>query len=248
MLAVTSVLPEKSTSNPVMILVHGAANSAKVWTYWQQELANIGWESHAIDLSGHGKSPAIDLSGVTMKHYASDVSHVVSQLNDHPVIIGWSMGGLVGMMVAADGGVTAGIGLEPSPPAAFEDESARLRTGVYDSKEYGIVSLDPRDQPSMPDLDAEERSIALSSLGPESRLARDERRRGIVIESLQCPFLLVSGSGGSNKPSEPYGKMGLDADQYSVDGVSHWGLVLNKRSLMTTVSFVCQWLDRSEDF
>ena len=59
--AVNAVIPEKSISNPSVILVHGAANSAKVWTYWQQELANLGWASYAVDLRGHGKSQPMDL-------------------------------------------------------------------------------------------------------------------------------------------------------------------------------------------
>ena len=46
---------------PPLILVHGAANSARVWTFWQDELARRGWSSHALDLRGHGRSEAVDL-------------------------------------------------------------------------------------------------------------------------------------------------------------------------------------------
>jgi len=40
----------------------------------------------------------------------------------------------------------------------------------------------------MPDLDREERLVALSSLGPESLLARDDRQAGIMLGPLPCPL------------------------------------------------------------
>ena len=34
MLAVSTTLPDHLTDRPPLILVHGAANSASVWTFW----------------------------------------------------------------------------------------------------------------------------------------------------------------------------------------------------------------------
>jgi pimeloyl-ACP methyl ester carboxylesterase len=58
---------------PPLILVHGAANSGRVWSFWQDELARRGWSSHAIDLRGHGASGAADLGTTGMADYADDV-------------------------------------------------------------------------------------------------------------------------------------------------------------------------------
>src|SRR5262249_37120175 len=55
-----SVLAEGAARAPV-ILVHGAANSGRVWTFWQAELARRGWSSHAIDLRGHGTGAPAEL-------------------------------------------------------------------------------------------------------------------------------------------------------------------------------------------
>ena len=62
MLAVTSTYPDRDTDLPPIVLVHGAANSALVWTYWQPELADRGWAAHAPDLRGHGRSSSLDLT------------------------------------------------------------------------------------------------------------------------------------------------------------------------------------------
>ena len=225
-----------------MVLVHGAANSAAVWTLWQQGLTDAGWASHAIDLRGHGANPPLDLSLTTMADYADDVRRFAAGLGAQPVVIGWSMGGLVAIMVASAGDAAACVALEPSPPASAVDDTITLRSGTFDSTEYGIGSAEPDVQPSMPDLNTDERRIALSSLGQESRMARDERKRGITIEPLRCPLLLVTGSGGANK-IEDYDEALPSAETYTAEGASHWGLVLNGRSVSKTVPAVLQWLE-----
>jgi hypothetical protein len=93
----------------------------------------------------------------------------------------------------------------------------------------------------MPDLDREERAIALGSLGLESRYARDERQRGIVIPSLPCPLLIVTGTDDRQWPRERYADLHLPAEHLAAKGASHWGLVLNRRVLATTIPAVMGW-------
>ncbi len=242
MLAVTAVLPNQPTGRPPIVLVHGAANSALVWTCWQAALAERGWASYAIDLRGHGQSAPCDLSGVSMRDYAEDVRSLLAQLQ-HPVVMGWSMGGLVAMMAAAAGESRACIALAPSAPARARDASVELRTGVFGPEEYGITSRDPADQPAMPDLDRDEREIAIASLAQESRLARDERAAGIVIESLPCPLLIVTGSNDPLWPRSRYNGLWLDATYLDIPGASHWGLVLSRRALSSAAPAVVAWLE-----
>ncbi|HVC34775.1 MAG TPA: alpha/beta fold hydrolase, partial [Chloroflexota bacterium] len=193
MLAVSTMFPQNSVHPPV-VLIHGAANSALVWTFWQRELAARGWASHAIDLRGHGRSEPIDLSRTSMHDYAADVTTVVAQLSRKPIVIGWSTGGLVALLVAESGLAKACVGLAPSRPARQIDTSVIPRTGEFGGEEYGIVNDDPEEQPEMSDVDREERMIALASMSRESRLARDERRRRIPVQALLCPLLIVTGT------------------------------------------------------
>ena len=231
-----------ASERPPIVLVHGAANSSGVWRSWQQALAERGWSSHAVDLRGHGDSEG-SVDGATMGDYADDVTSVVEGLPEAPVVAGWSMGGLVAMMVAARGGARACVGLAPSTPAATRDESVEIRPGVFGAEEYGITSRDPAEQPTMPDLDIEERRVAIESLSPESRTARDDRKAGIVIPSLPCPLLVVTGSEDRDWPRTTYAGMHLPADYLDVPGASHWGLVLNRRVLPDLAARVTRWLD-----
>ncbi len=245
MAALTALLPDGPANRPPVILIHGAANSALVWTFWQRELVAAGWATYALDLRGHGRqgeNDPIDLSRTSMHDYASDVRALTEQLARRPVLVGWSMGGLVALMGAASGLASACVALAPSLPARAEDPSIEPRAGEFGPEEYGITSRDPNNQPAMPDLDARERAIALASLGRESRLARDERRRGIVVERLSCPLLLITGSLDLQWSAERYDAIWLEADRLEAEGASHWGLVLNRRAITRLVPSVLAWL------
>jgi pimeloyl-ACP methyl ester carboxylesterase len=177
-----------------------------------------------------------------MHDYAADVRALALQFRRPPVIVGWSMGGLVAMMTAADGVASACIALAPSTPARHRDTNMTLRTGEFGPEEYDIGDRNPDHQWAMPDLNRDERVIALNSLGKESRLARDDRQAGIVIESISCPCLIVTGTADTQWPRERYQNLWLKADYLSVEGASHWGLVLNRRALNTMIPAVLRWL------
>ena len=222
--------------------MHGAANSAAVWKFWPDELARRGWSCHALDLRGHGAGAAVDLTDTGMGDYADDVVALARSLGRPPVLVGWSMGGLVAMMAAAGSGAVACVALAPSMPARVRNPTIALRPGVFGPEEYGIVGRDPDHQPMMPDLDREERLVALGSLGPESRLARDERQAGVVVEKLDCPLLVVTGSADTQWPRARYHGLHLPADALEIEGASHWGLVLNRRVLPGLVAAIVDWV------
>ncbi len=178
-----------------------------------------------------------------MSDYVDDVLEVADEERDPPVVMGWSMGGLVALMVAATGRARACVTLSPTPPTKERNDSVRIRGGVYGSEVYGIKTLDPAKQPAMPDLDEEERGIALGSLSQESRTARDERKAGVVIESMPCPLLVIAGSDDRVFPRSLYEDMGLGEELMEAEGASHWGLVLNRRVLPGLARSVTEWLD-----
>ena len=240
----TSIIPH-SVNLPPCILLHGAANSELVWTYWLEVLSAEGAAAFAVRLRGHDGSMSYDLSRTSMNDYVSDVCALAGQLNQPPILIGWSMGGLVALMTATKIPTAACIGLAPSTPASEIDPSIKLRTGEFTSEEYGITSNNPEDQTVMPDLNTEERMIALSSLCKESVLARDERKRGVVIDSLACPLLIITGTLDEFWPKETYADLALSAEHLSVDGASHWGLVLNQQKVAELGPKIVEWIRRS---
>ncbi len=233
----------RGSLHPPIVLIHGAANSAKVWTFWQTELVRRGWSSFAIDLRGHGESEPSDLAATGMRDYLDDVLSVLRQLREPCVLVGWSMGGLVALMAADGADALPCIVLAPSSPARVIDCSVKVRTGTFGPEEYGILNRDPDRQPTMPDLDREERIVALDALARESRYARDERHRGILITDFRAPCLLLTGTADTAWPRAKYTDLPFKVDFMEISGASHWGLVLNRRVLSRAVPAVLRWVE-----
>src|SRR3989442_15845499 len=128
---------------PPLILVHGASNSARVWTFWQDELTRRGWSSHALDLRGHGTSAPVDLGTTRMADYADDLVTLARTLRRPPVLLGWSMGGLVAMMAAPACGARGWVGLPPRTPARRRDTSVPLPPCIFCAEENCIADRHP---------------------------------------------------------------------------------------------------------
>lgn len=80
-----------------LLFIHGAWHGAWCWTdHFLPYFSQHGYISHALDLRGHGKSEGAQrLCWSAIAHYVSDVEQVVRQMDEAPVLIGHSMGGLV---------------------------------------------------------------------------------------------------------------------------------------------------------
>lgn len=242
-LQVYKTVAARARPNPVL-LVHGAVSSAPIWRRWQALLAEGGWSSTALDLRGHGASDPVDLSDVGMDDYLDDVHRIAQTLPAPPVVLGWSMGGLLALRFAEVAPSIGCIALAPSPPARVRNPEAVIRRGVFDASEYGITSRDPEQQRAMPDLEIEDRRLALRSLSLDSRRARDERSAGIPVERIPVPILLVVGERDRQFRPATYDEFPFKADRLVVPGASHWGLVLGPAAIEFMKGPVLAWLTR----
>lgn len=89
-----------SPADPSLLLLHGITDNLRTYDDLAPKLAADGYRVFAIDHRGHGRSshaPTYDLSD-----YAADAVTVIDELiGEAPVIVGHSLGGLVGLYVAA---------------------------------------------------------------------------------------------------------------------------------------------------
>jgi non-heme chloroperoxidase len=77
-----------------VVLIHGVTMSRR---YFQGQLEPLSTDSRviAVDLRGHGDSENVE-TGHTVPQYARDLRHFIDALQlRRPVLLGWSMGGLV---------------------------------------------------------------------------------------------------------------------------------------------------------
>lgn len=244
---------------PPLLCIHGAANAAWVWQFWRRHLGALGWQVHVIDLRGHGQSLPVDFSIVTMEDYAGDVDSVVAQMTAHygvtPVLMGWSMGGLIAMMSAVrTPNIPALLLLEPSSPLEVagraEPEVIRsVPTAPIGPEYYGIYPDDfEKSRAVMPDLTEEEARLVLtnSAGAGESGFARRQRSRGISIPAtmLPAPKLVIYGEAAVQTTPERTYKLAayLTAQTLNAGAASHWGLVMSENTVQALAPRVDAWL------
>lgn len=94
---------------PDLLLVPGLASTAEVWRGVADRLAGRR-RLHLISVRGFGDlAPGANASGAVMPAVAGEVRRYISDQGlDRPAIIGHSMGGQVGLRVAADAGARVG--------------------------------------------------------------------------------------------------------------------------------------------
>lgn len=108
----------KSTGRPPVLLVHGSWHGAWCWEgNFLEFFAENGFDTHALDLRGHGESPARKaMRWNRISDYVEDVLSTVEAFEQPPIVIGHSMGGFVCQHLLSKTKHLAGIGLLATAP------------------------------------------------------------------------------------------------------------------------------------
>lgn len=96
-LEVISHLPKVRQQRPPILFVHGAFSGAWCWNeYFLPYFAKQGYPTYAVSLRGHGNSAGREkLYLASLADYVADVVQVSVQLEQLPILVGHSMGGMV---------------------------------------------------------------------------------------------------------------------------------------------------------
>ena len=251
-------------TKPAVLFIHGAANGAWVWDFWRRELKALGWDAIVLDLRGHGRSLPVDMSEVTMEDYVADVESVTSQVaaatGVHPVIAGWSMGGLVAMMYAAKHEETPGLLLfSPSMPQEVIgrgslDEVRRTPNEPFGPELYGLYPEDAEaSKAALFDLTEAEGAavLARSAAALESGFARRQRKRGISVTpgAVRGPVLLLYGELETARSPELSRRLAvyLGGQAIEAPGAGHWGIVYSEATVQFMAPQVVGWLNEHVD-
>jgi pimeloyl-ACP methyl ester carboxylesterase len=251
------------TPAPSLLLVHGAASGAWVWDAWRRHLRELEWQVNVLDLRGHGRSLPSDLTTVTLEDYLADIASVTVQIERaqgvHPIIGGWSMGGLLAQMYAREHPETPALLLFDSiapvevTGRAPADVQRKFAGAVLTPETFGIFPEDPaRSRETLFDLTDEELTAYLSqaSGAEESGIAFRQTLRGISVpaDALTMPSLVI-GVAGSGLPDEQTESEALaqhlGCEMVAMPGVGHWGVVYHDAAVEQAAPAVDAWLRRT---
>lgn len=86
--------PHEPKYQTPIVMQHGMWHGAWCWATWQHTLAELGWESHAHSLPGHGQSPQQrSIRWCTLDYYLQFLAEEMKKHPTRPVLMGHSMGG-----------------------------------------------------------------------------------------------------------------------------------------------------------
>jgi len=83
---------------PALLYTHGFGQSRVAWHNSALNLAEAGWPGISLDGRGHGDSGWSPDGEYSLDHFLDDLRSVTASLPEKPVLIGASMGGLLGIM------------------------------------------------------------------------------------------------------------------------------------------------------
>ncbi|BBY34670.1 alpha/beta hydrolase [Mycolicibacter minnesotensis] len=119
----------EAAGNPTILMLHGGGQNRHSWHKTGQILADRGYHVIALDTRGHGDSDRAPDADYAIETLTADAVAVIAAIGRPVALIGASMGGLTGILVADEAGpqrVTKLV-LVDVVPRYEKDGSARIR-------------------------------------------------------------------------------------------------------------------------
>ena len=86
---------------PTLLFLHGSGQTRQSWGRALEEAARRGYRALSLDLRGHGDSDWAPDANYTLERFAADVRQAIEYMAVEPIIVGASLGGIVGLLIAA---------------------------------------------------------------------------------------------------------------------------------------------------
>lgn len=237
---------------PPLLFIHGAFGQAAHFEPWLDYFRQHGFRGKAISLPGHGPSDPAALKKLRLGDYLAAAGEAAQKFDEPPVVIGHSLGGLIALMLAAEGAVAGAVlvaapapGLPPVRPGGF-----RFAVPVVMRVLAGRpVPLDPAAMRRLAthDLSAAESDEIIAQSGMESGLVLRKlafANTMVDYEAIRCPLLCLTGGADRIVPDYAARRIvaATMAEHIVFPGHGHW---LIAGSLTGTVAAAVKgWLDR----
>jgi pimeloyl-ACP methyl ester carboxylesterase len=129
--------------HPTILMLHGGGQNRHSWKNTGQILADAGFHVIAMDSRGHGDSDRSPTANYSVESLCNDTLQVLYQISRPVVLIGASMGGLTGILVAHEAGpeLVTKLVLVDVVPRFEKNGSARIREFMFSGIE-GFDSLE----------------------------------------------------------------------------------------------------------
>gem|GEM_PF-1012538 len=242
----------------IVVMVHGACTSGRLWASWADRLAQRGLEVWCPDLRGHGQSDGRDaLDQAVVEDYVADILAVIGASGGQ-ALVGHDMGGLIAQVAASRVPLRGVVLVDTIAPRGvggpgtvleiwrqvFRPRILRaiLKGATWSYTQEELLSL------SASKLSPEECAEIAGWLGPESGVAaRELALTGVAVDErkILCPALVVATTFDSITPPA---RQRLIASRYRADYVEfaqHAHFPMLEPGWERPVAVVGRWLEEA---
>ncbi|QWR78797.1 alpha/beta fold hydrolase [Candidatus Magnetomonas plexicatena] len=251
-----------------LYFIHGANCGSWVWEEFSEFFKIKGFHCLTPDLRFHkadqANMAANDIGTISLLDYVSDIRKDLSALDETPVLVGHSMGGLLAQVVAQSVPVRALVLLEPGPPAGLYPKKSAFLQGVFAVLNYGtfwkapvMPTFEQVVATSLHLLSSEKQQDVYSKFVHESGRALSEIGFSILdrhcaasvdFKKVTCPVLVIAGSKdriitpdiarsvANNYKNNTYKEFAEHA---------HW--ILQEQGWEKVAGFIFEWLEKIQD-
>jgi pimeloyl-ACP methyl ester carboxylesterase len=125
-----------------VVLLHGGGQTRHSWHTTAQRLATHGWTAISVDARGHGESQWAPDGDYSIDAFAADLYAIADTLDQPPVIIGASLGGMTALVAQGErSGLAGALVLVDITPRVEPEGRARIQAFMAGAPD-GFATLD----------------------------------------------------------------------------------------------------------
>lgn len=245
-----AVVGANGKKKPPLLFLHGAYTGSWMWSKYIPHFVEAGFHCYTMNLRSHYKSRNMDLTKVTFEDYLEDIREVLKECEESPVMIGFSMGGILTQKIAESENLKGMILIDSSicrqvyKMVPYEKLEMRAVMDIVPPPQR--VETSSVDE-SLEDIEFQRKYLALESGKAFSKCSITfEGSEGISIDNsrITCPTLMIR----TANTEEEVNRLKAEADFFhgeyaGMKPATHTGLLMGQK-YEKGVEVILNWLNR----
>jgi pimeloyl-ACP methyl ester carboxylesterase len=241
---------QAAAKRPPLLFVHGAYTGSWMWSKYIPHFASGGWKCYVMNMRSHYKSRVMDMTRVSFEDYLEDIREIVAECGEPPVIIGFSMGGILCQKLAETTALAGLVVIDTS--ISKEVYAVAPYKDVSEMGEGIIVPAPAREETSSIDESEEDIAFQRKYLAMESIKAFRacslyfKGTKGISIDGslICCPSLVIKAVNSDDDDIRGRATAEqIHAEYLGLAQTTHTGLLAGQR-YQEAMNGIMEWLQR----
>lgn len=239
-----------AAARPPLLFVHGAYTGSWMWSKYIPHFVNKGWKCYVMNMRSHYKSRVLDMTTISFEDYLEDIREMVAECDVPPILIGFSMGGILCQNLAETASLAGLVVIDSSISKEVHEVVPYKELSLFTTGP--IVPAPVREEHTSLDESAEDIAFQRKYLAMESAKAFSAysfpfgAKEGISINgsSITCPSLVVKAV--NSEDDDRRGRLTaeqLHAEYARLWHTTHTGLLVGQR-YKEVVDRILEWLVR----